>query len=45
MFCLLKETEKGKKVVYLKKKTKNFEEKVYVIDGGCGNLISKSQIN
>ena len=25
--------------------TKNFEEKVYVVEGGCGNLISKSQIS
>ena len=25
--------------------TKNFEEKVYVVEGSCGNLISKSQIS
>ena len=45
MFCLLKlDRKREKKVVYFRN-TKNFEEKVYVVDEGCGNLISKSQIS
>ena len=42
MFCLLKIDRKTEKKVVFLENTKNFEKKVYVVDGGCGNLISKS---
>ena len=45
MFYLLKIDRKRKKKLFILENSKNFEEKVYVVDGGCGNLISKSQIS
>ena len=45
MFYLLKIDRKRKKKLCGLENTKNFEEKFYVVDGGCWNLISKSQIS
>ena len=47
LFYLLNIERKRGKSVFQKilKIVKNFEENVYAVDQGCGNLISKSQIS